>query len=723
MAATAFRPTDRTPDRAAAPGGLFDASADQVELSDVLAQLRRQWLTILVCTLLFLGAGFAYATFADKIYTGATRVLLDPRDKRIVGTDVVQPTQGTDAGWIETQVDLVTASATLRKVIDREHLIDDPEFGGTGNASDADAVLRSFAEHVRAERSADTFVIDIIVSSMSAEKAARLSMAVAEAFIESSTEAKQSTARQANALLLKQIDELKALARDADQRVEAYRQSHGMVDVDGRPLDEQTLKQLNEAYIAAKLKADSAAERQRTLAAIMRSGADGLASALDTIDSPVLGRLKLEYALALKQQAELGQTLGNRHPKMAALDADIARTRSLIMQELRNLADKARVDADLATAQAASTAAAMADAKRRVSDTSEASVALRDLESEAGMRRDVYKAFVARAQETGLLENLQVSDARIVSPAQVPLVPTAPKKKIILGLALIGGLGVGLSLALYRGRARILAMRAKAEAAQNAAAAAPPLAPAAAEGDDILAEFAMPVGLVEGDGLPEGVAAEAMRAFADQAADALAQLAGVLTRPDQTEGPAVHVVFGTAASGAIAAVTFGLARAMAEGGVQTLLLDANDGPVTVGEAFIDGAAHGIVDVEVDDADPAAIGTTIPGTTIVLLPAASGALRHRIAGYGARIVETIDDVADGFQHVLVDLGPSCPPALFRSLAEIADDIVMVVDAAEANAPEIVAMFADLRDLVPELRGIVAARALPAGTTVARDAVPV
>ncbi|MCX5577117.1 Wzz/FepE/Etk N-terminal domain-containing protein [Kaistia terrae] len=692
------------------PGGAFGPGSDSIDLSALFALLRRQIPLILLTVALFVGVAFAYSMLAEKVYQATTRVLLDPRDKQLVGPEVVRPTQGVDLSWIETQVDLVTASGTLRGVVESERLIDDPEFGGTGNPADLDAVLTSLARHVRAERGAQTYVIDVIVSSTSAEKAARLSIAVADAFMDGMTEAKQNAARQASVLIARQIDDLKAKAREAEERVEAYRKEHGVVQIDGRPVDEQTLKQLNEANVAARMKADEASSRLAKLDAISRESGGDLASALSSVDSPVLGRLKVEYAMAVRQQAELQQTLGDRHPRMQAIGADVARSRSLITQELKTLVARARVDADLAKSQVASSTAALVAATRKVSETSDASVAMRDLEGEAAIRRDVYRAFVARAQETGLQENLQVSDARIISPAQIPLYPSSPRKKIILGLAGIGGLGVGLALALYRGRARML--RPVAAPAVAIADAAPEFRRKPALVVDpprppgiVLAEVAVSESLASGEGLSDEAAGTGIASFAKDAYPAFQALAGALTMPADTEGPAVHILFGTAASGAIATVAHGLARVLAEPQVETLLIDASYGSVTTGSALVGHDAPGILDVEFSGVDPHAIGTRLPDASIVLLPAASARLRQEIGHHGDQLIQTIRDVADGFAHVVVDLGPACPPALFNALVAIADDVVMVVDAQEADAPEILARFNELRHLVPELRGMV------------------
>jgi succinoglycan biosynthesis transport protein ExoP len=732
MAARANFSITRPPETVAERGAAFDPSSDQIDLSALFALLLRQWLLILLTLALFLGAAFAYVTFADRVYQATTRVLLDPRDKQLVGPEVVRPTQGVDLSWIETQVDLVTASATLRKVVDAENLINDPEFGG-GEGADLETVLNSFAKHVRAERAAETYVIDVIVSSTSAEKAARLSNAVAEAFVVSQTEAKQNAARQANLLIARQVDDLQAKSRQADERLEAYRKKYGFVQVDGRPVDEQTLRQLNEANVTARLRADEASARLAQLDSIARTSGGDLASALSTIDSPVLARLKLDYAAALRQQTELAETLGGRHPRMQTAAADVARSRSLIAQELDALAAKARVEADLAKSQVASTATALAAATNKVNDTSDASVALRELEGEAAIRRDAYRAFVARAQETGLQENLQVSDARIIGPAQIPLYPSSPKKKIILGLAGIGGLGVGIALALYRGRSRLLVPPRQmapveplfgpiTEPAPANVAAAPiedvvadhaagldPAAAPIAPARDILAEIAVPGSLASGEVLTEAVAGERIVGVSDAAQAEFRALAAKLTPPAETEGPAVHILFGTAASGTIASVAYGLARAMAEGAVETLLIDANTGAATTGTALIGEEAPGILDVTLSDIDPEAIGTRLKDASIVLLPAASAQRRHEIGDHGDRLVQTIRDVADGFERVVVDLGPSCPPALFNALLAIADDAVMVVDADEAGTDAIVAAYGDLRELVPELRGMVVVRA--------------
>jgi Mrp family chromosome partitioning ATPase len=224
----------------------------------------------------------------------------------------------------------------------------------------------------------------------------------------------------------------------------------------------------------------------------------------------------------------------------------------------------------------------------------------------------------------------------------------------------------------------------------------------------VLAEIGVPARLAGASAL-DGAAGIAMRRFGEAEDAALGRLATRLTALAPTGGrPSVHLVFGTAAGGAVAAVAYGLARALAKDGAETLLIDANGGAVTTGATLIGPGAPGILDAELDDVSPDAIAARLPDASVVLLPAASPALREAMAAHGGHLVETIEDVADGFERIVLDVGAACPPALFGRLADIADDLVMVVDAGEADAPSVRGMYDELKTLVPGLRGMVAVR---------------
>jgi uncharacterized protein involved in exopolysaccharide biosynthesis len=465
---------------------------DGVDLSGVLRILARQWFVVLTVLALFVGAAVAYVATTPKTWRAQTRVLLDPRDKQLVGNDLSRTAGSVELGWVETRVELVKAHPTLALVVAREKLVDDPEIMGIlrpddGPAAPAepaardatdpltDRAIRGLADMIVVERPKENSLIDVAVTSRDPEKAARLSRAVADAFVESLAHAKVEQIEQANRLLAAQVDEMRRKMQQAEAKVEEYKRANGIAVTRGSLVDEETLRQSNENLITARNRTQEARERFEHLRQALRNGDIDSIGQADGAGAAVISRLRLDVAAAERRKTEVEQSFGPRHPRTQAAATDLERTRSLVKDELRSLVATAEVDFQIARANEDNLRSNVERAQSRLADTSQATVALQELANEANARRDLYKSFVSRMEETNLQKSTQVSDAVVVSPAQVPQKPFSPRATLALLLAGVAGLGCGLSIALYRGRAALLGSPA-------AAAPSRPVAPTPADG-------------------------------------------------------------------------------------------------------------------------------------------------------------------------------------------------------------------------------------------------
>lgn len=430
---------------------------DTVDLVTVLRILRAQWLIVLVCLGLFAGAAVAYAVLTPKVWRASARVLLDPREKQLVGEDVARQSQGVDPGWVATRLELVKSYDTLAAVVRKENLVDDDEvYGAAAKAKSSEdpvaGAVRALSEMVLVERPKENDLIDVTVSSKSPEKAARLANAVARAFVDGLVHAKVEQIEHANALLSRQVEEMRSKMLEAEERVEAYKRDHGIAVTRGNLVEEETLRQANEALGAARTRMQEARERSERLAKALAGGDPAILSQNDPVGAAVISRLKIEAAMADRRKADLEQTLGPRHPRVAAAAAEAARARAQILDEVKSLAATADLDYQVARANDENARKAVERAQANLADVSQAVVGLQEMQNEASARRELYKSFVSRMEETTLQRNTQVSDGRIVSPAQIPLRPFSPRGSLALALALVAGLGTGVSLALWRGR-------------------------------------------------------------------------------------------------------------------------------------------------------------------------------------------------------------------------------------------------------------------------------
>ncbi|WP_026789950.1 GumC family protein [Pleomorphomonas oryzae] len=733
----------------------------EVDIGLLLSILFRQWLLILIITLLFVGVGFAYATLVPRVWQSTARVLLDPRDKQVAGPELSQqPLQGVDVVWIDTQANIVTSAAILSTVVDTLGLERDPEFGGS-----RDETLRALVKAIKVARADQTYVLDISVLSDSADKSARIAQTLAEAFVANQVQVKEAAVREGSNLINRQLDDLRAKARTAQEKLEAYRRDHGLLTANGRSVDEDTLRQLNDAYVAARLRTQDAKARRDKIAAARAGGSD---AALSGIDSTVLSRLKIERALAARTMGELAQDLGPSHPRMIAARSDLSRADAQIETELKTLSTSADAEYQVAMAAEASARKALDDASAVVADTGERTIELRELENEASLRADMYKNYVTRTEEITLQANTQVSDARVIAPANIPATPYAPRRTIILALAGIAGLGLALTIAVYRGR-RYLPEYQWAEEIEAGdsdhedkavVAVSPPLepvsdvvtveedrsdepAPAMVEDEtdqpepqivedapaapSVLAELSIvtrvPAHDRRGRSAPRSARSILTSAIADGEGallPAAAKTFDELVRKITTAAGASRLilVLGANDGPAAAAVAFGLAHVPVKDGV--LLVDASWDDLPLHRAYVDETMPGVIDVIAGTADAANVAICEGGADVTLIGVGGQDAATEIAANVGRVADFVDKLSHDFGRIILHCGHHHSADLLKTLLGQVDAALIVADAVVEDDDEAAEMVRDLLGALPVFTGLVLVKERPARLVVAERA---
>ena len=86
--------------------------------------------------------------------------------------------------------------------------------------------------------------------------------------------------------------------------------------------------------------------------------------------------------------------------------------------------------------------------KEQISNSRSKQWQLRELEREATAQRQLYETLLNRTKQTVETQGLQFADSRIVELSDVPLYPVSPKRKQLVVMGGLGGLVLGLGLAL-----------------------------------------------------------------------------------------------------------------------------------------------------------------------------------------------------------------------------------------------------------------------------------
>ena len=181
-----------------------------------------------LCGLCALG----YALLATPQYTATAQILVDPRDKQVVRDDVNPSSIAADGGvtQVESQASVLQSNGVLLRAIAATRLESDPEFNGSGllsalsrlvgllfKAPDADAyaarlkaqTLQSLSKHVVVKRADKVLVLDLAVRARTAERAAELANAIADAYLADQADARAAAGRDASKALSSRLGDLR----------------------------------------------------------------------------------------------------------------------------------------------------------------------------------------------------------------------------------------------------------------------------------------------------------------------------------------------------------------------------------------------------------------------------------------------------------------------------------------------------------------------------------
>ncbi|TXM79086.1 lipopolysaccharide biosynthesis protein [Methylobacterium sp. WL69] len=454
---------------------VMERASSAPDAAIILRRLRRGAGLIVLSGVIAVVLAVAGLGVLTPTYTSVLQVLVDPTDLAVIANDLSTRSPQADSGVsiAESQARVIQSDSVLRRVVERLHLAEDPEFvrepstnpvvvgvkdllGLDPPAASRDAVnialdtLRTKLGVRRAER---TFVIDVYVQTFDPEKSARIANAIGDAYFAEDARARTEAARRASDALGGRLVSLRRGVEEAEGKVIRYRESNKLVTTSGRLLSDQQLSDLNQQLVTATIRTAEAQSRLDQ-AKRMRTAEAGTALP-EMLQSLEMQNLRQSYATLSRNTAELATRLGERHPAMAEQYAQQRDLQRLIQREKERIIDTSQKDYDRASASEAAVRKSLERAKVETAGNDRANVGLRELERELESRRGVYETFLKRSRETSEQERLNSSNVRVISaatPARLRSWPPSPK--VVLPLALALGLALGAGLALMRGASR-----------------------------------------------------------------------------------------------------------------------------------------------------------------------------------------------------------------------------------------------------------------------------
>ncbi|MFK7837594.1 MAG: GumC family protein [Sulfitobacter sp.] len=431
------------------------AETEEIDLAQVAGTLWRGKFFILLTALIGLLIGGWYAYFqAVPVYTSSATVALESRQEQVVDIESVVTGLSGDQATINTEVEVIRSRGLIEKLVMQLDLLEDPEFnlklqpearfsvGATvdfirsflstpepiseepSDRRELDAVIDKVLTKVNVANIRQSYVFRITATTEQPRKSAAIANALAELYILEQLETKFRATEQATTWLTDRVAELQVQLEAAEAEVKDFNSSAQLVSPEALAGLNRQIKDLRDRLRETESNKTNLEARLAELRAAQ--SLDDIQEAAGIASDPTLSRL-----VQLMNNAD--------NPDRAAFDA-----------RFEQMITRAQLEVARADQQIDALGGTITEQEQQIVDQSADLVKLEQLQREAEASRLIYEFFLGRLKETSVQEGIQQADSRMLSQAVVPLVPSAPRKSLILAFSLMLGTMFGTGIILAR---------------------------------------------------------------------------------------------------------------------------------------------------------------------------------------------------------------------------------------------------------------------------------
>ncbi len=453
---------------------------------------RRFWL---IATTVVIGTTVAamYGMSRPTEFTATAEILIEPTDTSTFGLDPETGRLSPDAVSLETQINIARSPEVARAVVDRLGLerrmtleIAAREADGatlnptfqpfarllgmlpsdlliaTGLASEVvqlevtdtteqarRAAMGHLASGLAVRQKGRSLVLAVSFTTRSPQEAARTADAFADAFIDNQLARKVGGTTRASSFLETRLAELETELRAKEEEIKDYRAANRLIESDSGSLSAQELSQLSTELIQVRAQREDLEGRIRYIRGLRGNG-DALETVGEILKSPLVAVLLQEHIRLKRREQELLTSLGDRHPQVISLRADLQSITDQIGGEADRHIASLQNDLSLVDARIRAIQEQMDRATRDNIEVSQATIGLRELEREADNLRNLYNTFLLRFTEAREQRQVIEPDARIIARAETPSAPSSRGLEFFLALGFVVSAAAGIGLAWLR---------------------------------------------------------------------------------------------------------------------------------------------------------------------------------------------------------------------------------------------------------------------------------
>lgn len=454
----------------------YEEHDEEINLLEYWYVVKRRSGAIIGLSFIMALIGILVAFTITPQYQSTVKILVEPDAPKVVSLDPLQ--SGSNIMYFyQTQYDIISSRSVVASVIKKLKLEQHPVFlkaipALTGEEtgisiwrsmiSDTDtlaidvahqqqllrdAIIEYVLEHLEVKGQKNSQIINISYESPDAHLSASIANTISDAYIEKGFEAKLALNKKASDWLTNRIAGLRQKLETSEERLRRYQQEESMVDTESfASMTSSKLGGITDALIKAQARRAETEIRFQQVQEAKKNGKNP-ESLPFVLQNKFIQTLKEEHAKLARYVSELSERYGEKHPKMIAATSDLQTTNLRLSHEVDKIIDGTKSDYEAAVSSVKKLQALSQQTEKEARSYQSKEFQLAKLERDVATNRQLYDVFMTRFKETSMTGDSGVTNVSIVDFARPALLPSKPKKKLIVAAATFAGLFLGVLLA------------------------------------------------------------------------------------------------------------------------------------------------------------------------------------------------------------------------------------------------------------------------------------
>jgi polysaccharide biosynthesis transport protein len=413
-----------------------------MNLNQLFAVLRARWLVglgVLLATVL--GTVLVSMTL-EKQYEATASVVIDVKPDPLSALAFASQ---TGPSFMATQVDIIQSDRVAQRVVRNAKLTEAPSVRASwqratgGNGAIETWLVDTFKKQLEVRPSRESNVINLIFRAGDPTFAAGMANEFVKAYVETSLELRVEPARQYNSFFETRMKEARDTLEKSQSALSVFQKANGIVATDERfDVENNRLNELSTQLVALEALASESSSRQT-----QAQGASG-DRIQEVFNNPVVAGLRSDVARVEAKLQETNARLGEKHPQVIELRANLNELRSRVEQEVKRTTGGVTVTNAINRQREAQVRSELNQQRTKVLQMKQVRddgmVLVRDVEN----AQRAFDAVFARLNQSSLESQATQSNVNLLNAAVAPLEHASPKLSLNFALSLLIGLMLGL---------------------------------------------------------------------------------------------------------------------------------------------------------------------------------------------------------------------------------------------------------------------------------------